>query len=174
MKDKKNKLPEIVETPSRFRNTIGKYIVKRSSKCKACGKCAQLCPYGVHIKPDKYSKPLRPVEHKCIGFKCSGTDHFCIDNCPMQAIDFSVTPPVFNRNCDKCYLCEMACPNGAIEYDYEPLQATHNNENAVPQLMKSLEIFEARGKFRRLVPMEEIGWDTPFYRFPKPRYKVVR
>jgi len=92
MKEKKNKLPEIVETPSRFRNTIGKYIVKRSSKCKACGKCAQLCPYGVHIRLDKYSKPLRPIEHKCIGFKCSDTDHFCIDNCPEKALTLKENP----------------------------------------------------------------------------------
>jgi Fe-S-cluster-containing hydrogenase component 2 len=106
---------------------------------------------------------------KCRYPKCT----FCIDNCPMNAIDFSVTPPLFNRDCDRCYLCEMTCPNGAIEYDYEPLQVVHGNDTAVPQLMKSLEIFEARGKFRRLVLMDEIGWDTPLYRFPRPRYKVV-
>jgi glutamate synthase domain-containing protein 2/NAD-dependent dihydropyrimidine dehydrogenase PreA subunit len=92
MIQKKNRLPEVAETPSRFRNTIGKYIIKRSSRCKACGRCAEVCPYGVHIKPDRYSRPLRPIEHKCIGFKCSHTDHFCIDNCPENALTLKENP----------------------------------------------------------------------------------
>ena len=85
-------LPEVVETPSRFRNTIGKYIIKRSSKCKACGKCADICPYGVHIKPGNYSMPLRPIEHKCIGSECSKTGHFCIDKCPENALTLKENP----------------------------------------------------------------------------------
>ena len=92
MDKKKINLPEVVETPSRFRNTIGKYIIKRSSKCKACGKCAEFCPYGVHIKPDKYSLPLRPIEHKCIGPGCSKTGHFCIENCPEHALTLKENP----------------------------------------------------------------------------------
>jgi len=83
---KKLKLPEAVETPSRFRNTIGKYTIKRSSRCISCGLCAELCPYGVHIRYDNYSKPLRPVDHKCIGFKCKENDFFCIDRCPEKAL----------------------------------------------------------------------------------------
>ena len=92
MNNKKNTLPKVVETPSRFRNTIGKYIIKRNSKCKACGKCADICPYGVHIKPDNYSLPLRPIEHKCIGFACKNTNHFCIDKCPENALVLKENP----------------------------------------------------------------------------------
>ncbi len=92
MKDKNFKLPEVKEVPSRFRNTIGKYVIKRSSKCISCGLCAQLCPYGVHLRFDNYSKPLRPVEHKCIGFECSKTDHFCIDKCPEHALSLRENP----------------------------------------------------------------------------------
>lgn len=80
------KLPKAVETPSRFRNTIGKYVVKRSSACISCGKCAELCPYGVHLRSSNYAKPLRPIEHKCIGFKCRENDFYCIDKCPVQAL----------------------------------------------------------------------------------------
>ncbi len=80
------KLPKAVETPSRFRNTIGKYVIKRSNACISCGKCAELCPYGVHIRYSNYAKPLRPIEHKCIGFKCRENDFFCIDKCPVQAL----------------------------------------------------------------------------------------
>ena len=75
-----------METPSRFRNTIGKYTIKRSSRCISCGLCAQLCPYGVHLRHEGYSKPLRPVEHKCIGFKCRENDFYCIDRCPEKAL----------------------------------------------------------------------------------------
>lgn len=92
MNNKKNTLPEVVETPSRFRNTIGKYIIKRNSKCKACGTCADTCPYGVHIKPDNYSLPFRPIEHKCMGFACKKTDHFCIDKCPENALVLKENP----------------------------------------------------------------------------------
>ena len=92
MEDKNFKLPEVKEVPSRFRNTIGKYVIKRSSKCISCGLCAQLCPYGVHLRFDNYSKPLRPVEHKCIGFECSKTDHFCIDKCPEHALSLWENP----------------------------------------------------------------------------------
>ncbi len=92
MKNKNFKLPEVKEVPSRFRNTIGKYVIKRSSKCISCGLCAELCPYGVHLRFDNYSKPLRPVEHKCIGFECSKTDHYCIDKCPENALSLRENP----------------------------------------------------------------------------------
>ncbi len=85
-------LPNVVETPSRFRNTIGKYTIKRSSKCTACGLCAGLCPYGVHTRHEKYAKSIRPVEHKCIGFACNQNDFFCIDRCPEQALTLGLNP----------------------------------------------------------------------------------
>ncbi len=111
--------------------------------------------------------PFKVNTEKCKYPKCT----FCIDNCPMDAIDFSVSPPVFNVSCERCFLCEMACPHGAIEFDYEPLHAAH--WSLVPPLQESLEMFEARGRFRRLVPLEKIGWDTPFWTFKKPRYKIA-
>ena len=77
---------------SRFRNTIGKYIIKRNSSCIACGKCAELCPHWVHIKPDNYFAPFRPVEHNCIGFACKDTDHYCIEHCPEEAMTLKENP----------------------------------------------------------------------------------
>jgi len=91
--EKKIKLPEIIETPSRFRNTIGKHIVKRNSNCVSCGLCVEICPYGVHLKPKNYTHPLRPVEHKCIGHeKCSKNDFFCVDKCPQNALTVRPNP----------------------------------------------------------------------------------
>ena len=92
MKNNDFKLPQVKNVPSRFRNTIGKYVIKRNSKCVSCGLCAELCPYGVHRRFDNYSKPFRPVEHKCIGFECSRTDHFCIDKCPENALSLKENP----------------------------------------------------------------------------------
>ncbi|MEA3435357.1 MAG: glutamate synthase-related protein [Thermodesulfobacteriota bacterium] len=91
-KKDKNNLPEIVETPSRFRNTIGKYTIRRNSNCISCGLCAELCPYGVHIRYDNFTKPLRPKEHKCIGFKCRENDFFCVERCPQQALTLRPNP----------------------------------------------------------------------------------
>lgn len=91
--NKKNrKLPKTIETPSRFRNTIGKYTITRSSRCISCGLCAELCPNGVHLRSDNYSEPMRPVGHKCIGFKCREKDYFCIDRCPEKALTLRKNP----------------------------------------------------------------------------------
>jgi len=86
------KLPKTIETPSRFRNTIGKYTVKRNSRCISCGTCAELCPYGVHPRYENYSLALRPKDHKCIGFQCKETEYYCIDQCPEQALVLRKNP----------------------------------------------------------------------------------
>jgi ferredoxin len=104
---------------------------------------------------------------KCKYPKCT----ICIDNCPTHSIDFSVSPPIFNINCEKCYHCEQICPTGAIEVDYGPFKTAHD-PFTISLLQKSLEIFEARGRFRRLVPLKDIGWDTPTWTLKKPRYKI--
>ena len=88
----KIQLPKIVQTPSRFRNTIAKYTIRRNSRCISCGLCASLCPYGVHPRYDNYSKPIRPKEYRCIGFKCQDTDHFCVEQCPEKALTLRLNP----------------------------------------------------------------------------------
>jgi glutamate synthase domain-containing protein 2 len=85
-------LPEIVPIPSRFRNTIGKYIIRRNSRCTSCGLCAELCPYGVHPRYDNYSKPIRPKDHKCIGYSCRNNEFFCVNRCPEQALTLRLNP----------------------------------------------------------------------------------
>ncbi|MBN1368849.1 MAG: alpha-hydroxy-acid oxidizing protein [Dehalococcoidaceae bacterium] len=85
-------LPQVLEAPSRFRNPIGKYIIKRSPDCTACGLCARLCPYGVHPHYDNYSAVLRPRMDRCIGFSCRDTDHYCIDHCPQKALTLAPNP----------------------------------------------------------------------------------
>ena len=91
-KTEKIKLPEIVKVPSRFRNPIGKYTIRRNSRCTSCGLCAELCPYGVHPRYDIYSQPIRPKEHRCIGFACNKNDFFCVDRCPEKALTLRNNP----------------------------------------------------------------------------------
>jgi flavodoxin/ferredoxin len=107
-------------------------------------------------------------EEKCNYPKCT----HCMDNCPTQAIELSVSPPVFDKDCDSCFLCEQTCPKGAIEFDYEPLDDSHKPLN-VSVLKRSVDSFEEKGLFRRLVPDEDIGWDKSFWRIKKPpRFKI--
>ena len=86
------RLPEIIRTPSRFRNTIGKYVIRRNSRCVSCGLCAQLCPQGVHQRYDVYSKPIRPREERCVGFACRDKEYFCVDRCPQNALTLRPNP----------------------------------------------------------------------------------
>ncbi|MBF8268028.1 MAG: putative glutamate synthase, central-C domain [Dehalococcoidia bacterium] len=86
------RLPEVVQAPSRFRNAIGKFTIRRSSRCQSCGVCAEVCPYGVHTRYDNYSMPLRPRDDLCIGFECRQTDHFCVDLCPEKALTLRLNP----------------------------------------------------------------------------------
>ena len=124
---------------------------------------------------EQYDKMMKAIARvvfkvnleKCNYPKCT----ICVDNCPMSAIDFSVSPPLFDSDCDKCFLCEMACPRGAVEADYSDFIAAYGPEMFIP-LEKSLEIYEARGRFRRLVPPEKIGWNTPTYTLKHPRFKI--
>jgi NAD-dependent dihydropyrimidine dehydrogenase PreA subunit len=110
---------------------------------------------------------LKVNQDKCNYPKCT----LCIDNCPMGAIDFSVSPPMFLKSCDRCWSCEQACPRGAIEVDWEPFNEAHLP--LIPPLEEAIKVFEARGEFRRLVPIEDIGWDTPVYKLKHPRFKFA-
>jgi glutamate synthase domain-containing protein 2/ferredoxin len=91
MNDRKlAKTIEIKPTPSRFRNPIGKYKIRRSPQCIGCGKCVELCPYGIHQWVGK--KLARPKDYKCIGFSCQKNPFYCIDQCPQKALRLVVNP----------------------------------------------------------------------------------
>jgi len=79
--------------PTRFRNTIGKYKVIRTDRCIGCGKCAELCPHGVHVRYQGYNRTVRPKEHLCRGFHCrENCDYYCIDKCPVGALSLGLNP----------------------------------------------------------------------------------
>jgi glutamate synthase domain-containing protein 2/NAD-dependent dihydropyrimidine dehydrogenase PreA subunit len=79
-------IPQIGISPSRFRNAFGIYRIRRSSACAACGKCAEVCPYGVHTRRNK--KMARPRDYLCIGPKCNK----CVEECPEKALSIQKNP----------------------------------------------------------------------------------
>jgi len=78
--------------PTRFRNALSKYRVIRSAACIGCGKCAELCPHGVHQRYAAYDKTLRPKDYECRGYECRKEKYFCIDKCPAGALSLNLNP----------------------------------------------------------------------------------
>jgi glutamate synthase domain-containing protein 2/ferredoxin len=81
------KFPEIVRTPSRFRNPVGKYRLNRTPDCIACGKCIQACPYGVHV--ERRGRVLIENQYLCVGPDCPEPCHTV---CPVEALSLKKNP----------------------------------------------------------------------------------
>jgi len=76
---------------SRYRNQLGKYKVVRMSACATCGKCAEVCAYGVHHLAGK--RMLAPCSHLCVGPEfCRSQAAFCQDQCPKHALRVGLDP----------------------------------------------------------------------------------
>ncbi len=80
-------LPEVVRTPSRFRNPIGKYRLNRTDECTACGKCVEICPYGVHV--ERRGKVYVENHYLCVGKDCPDP---CHEACPVNALSLRRNP----------------------------------------------------------------------------------
>lgn len=117
---------EAVYTPSRFHNMVSKYKVFRSDDCIACGKCAELCPYGVHVQSG--DRMLKPREWLCIGNACRDNDFYCIDQCPKSALSMGINP-LFETMGDVRWPADMLLatwvmaetgdvPSGDLEYQF--------------------------------------------------------
>ncbi|MFC1901867.1 EFR1 family ferrodoxin [Chloroflexota bacterium] len=88
----------------------------------------------------------------------------CVDNCPSGNIEFSESFPAFKmETCRKCWYCEQICPEGAIEFDWGNV-ARVIMKDFKDDFAGKLELAEAKGRFRRLVPLDDVGWDTPWYK----------
>jgi glutamate synthase domain-containing protein 2/ferredoxin len=77
---------EVHPAPDRYRNALGKYKVERLAACASCGLCAEICPVGVHVKPEGYTFTLRPKDHLCLGPDCSESAESCVARCPQKAL----------------------------------------------------------------------------------------
>lgn len=109
----------------------------------------------------KYSSLVKYHQEKCHYPEC----RLCMDNCPMDGIDLSVEPPVLAKPCIDCTWCSQICPTGAMDdsgwiEDMVPQWHKFFTKYVLPPLVDA----EATGHFRRLVSLEEIGYDTPIYK----------
>ena len=102
---------------------------------------------------------FRPVidMKKCTYPKCT----LCADKCPMDSIDFAHNPPVFHHNCEGCDLCFSVCPQDAISVpnlaeSQIPLAKAAGGLDS--PFVRGLEDYEKIGRFRRLVPLTQVGW----------------
>ncbi|OPY68631.1 MAG: Glutamate synthase (NADPH) large chain precursor [Syntrophorhabdaceae bacterium PtaU1.Bin034] len=96
--------PEIKQTPSRFRNPIGKYRVTISGACDNCGTCVGLCPYNVYRAGARRPRVIN--EQFCLGTKCTERSFCCITACPREAI--AVRPnPTFEMLGDKRWTADL-------------------------------------------------------------------
>ena len=107
--------------------------------------------------------------------------HVCMDNCMMGYIDLSKEPPVFgNRgfqcdDCHECSYCFMICPFGAIKCS-DPEHFERDKHARHYQFEKMLDEDEATGEFRRLIPLEEVGFGNTyvFWHPERPYMKVPK
>lgn len=83
---------EVRPAPDRFRNNLSKYRVRRSEACIKCGKCIEVCPRGVHVKPEGYADFLFGRDHLCTAAKCKENGTYCVDQCPQKALSIETTP----------------------------------------------------------------------------------
>jgi ferredoxin len=106
---------------------------------------------------------------KCLYPECT----LCMDNCRLKVIDLSTSPPTFPKKCPPCFFCELICPVGAVVIDYEPY-SNEETTRAEKFFKEALRKAEAEGSFRRLIPEDKVGWDTPFYKLHSkhPRWVI--
>lgn len=150
---------------------FGKQMVEVSQRIFA-GETALIPEVPPMLPPRTLSRPQ--FEKKLNTKKCHYPEcRLCVDHCRLNAIDLSQSPPIFPEICQPCYFCEMICPTGAIETNYQS-DAALETDRARTMFIDALNKAESEGRFRRLVPVDKVGWDTPFYKvFNKhPRYVV--
>jgi flavodoxin/ferredoxin len=142
-------------------------------QCINCNLCNRLCPEGV-IEVDATTRMRNSQKiinmDKCLYPQCT----LCVDHCPMNSIDFSVNPPVFKPSCECDDLCWVICPQNAIEItNFETAHRPKVMSSIEHGFNRFLEEAEANGRFRRLVPLDQIGWDNIIYDNPKhPRFVI--
>jgi flavodoxin/ferredoxin len=150
---------------------FGKKMVEISRRISA-GETALIPQIPPMLPPRTLTRPQfeKNIDmQKCLYPVCS----LCMDHCRLKIIDLSQSPPVFPEKCQPCYFCEMICPTGAIEANYQS-DAELETDRARTMFVEALEKAEVEGRFRRIVPIEEVGWETPYFKvFSKhPRYVI--
>jgi len=135
-------------------------IVKQA--CVGCSLCERLCIYDACTHESSHPKTEHVIDmDKCVYPECT----LCVDNCPMNSIDFSQNPPLFHKDCEGCDMCWSVCPKDAVSITN--FDQTHKNllmTGPNHPFVRALEHYEQEGTFRRLVPISEVGFDNPIYK----------
>jgi Fe-S-cluster-containing hydrogenase component 2 len=127
--------------------------------------CERACAYDAITYKQMRTKHVYDMK-KCTYPKCT----LCIDNCPMYSIDFSnPQQPVVHNNCEGCDLCWCICPYDAISIPN--IAETHallaNSETRWDSpFLANLNQAEKTGRFRRLMPIDKVGWGNIVYKNP--------
>lgn len=127
--------------------------------------CERACVYDAITYNQMKTKHVYDMK-KCTYPKCT----LCIDNCPMYSIDFSQPQqPVVHNNCEGCDLCWCICPYDAISISN--IAETHallaNSETSWDSpFLANLNQAEKTGRFRRLTPIDKVGWGNIVYKNP--------
>jgi len=124
--------------------------------------------------PDEFlevrNRSFKIDPEKCI--RCG----LCAENCPTDNIDFSDRFPVFKiTKCRRCWYCEQICPTGAIFFDWDAFYETMRkySQSGADDRLEILAEAERRGYFRRLVPIESVDENRPWYKISNhPRIKM--
>jgi NAD-dependent dihydropyrimidine dehydrogenase PreA subunit/flavodoxin len=129
--------------------------------------------------PDMDARKMALKEMKINMEKCTYPEcTLCLQVCPMDSLDFSVSPPVRKKNCLGCFTCEGICPQGAVEVDWERFFSVGETEQARTShedhpFFKALKEAAATGRFRWLIPIEKAYSKTPVSKLRQhPRYTL--
>jgi flavodoxin/Fe-S-cluster-containing hydrogenase component 2 len=126
--------------------------------------CERSCAYDAITYKQMKTKHVYDMK-KCTYPKCK----LCEENCPMYSIDFSKGQPVVHNNCEGCDLCWCICPYDAISIPN--IAETHallaNSETTWDSpFLANLNKAEKTGRFRRLMPIDKVGWGNIVYKNP--------
>jgi len=99
-------------------------------------------------------------EELCTYPKC----RLCMDHCPVDGIDLSVKPYVIGKPCVGCTFCAKICPTGAMDESAWVAASAPQIAERMQFYVQGVEKPEAEGSFRRLLPPEKLGVNTPIYK----------
>jgi len=121
-------VPRVIKlAPPRYRNEIAKYIIRRNDDCILCGKCAKVCPKGVHVLKPGYKYFSAPHLNVCVGPSCKDTDHYCVDLCPQKALQM-VENPQMKLLGDYRWTSDLILSNWKMAETGEPPSAEYDYE----------------------------------------------
>jgi flavodoxin/Fe-S-cluster-containing hydrogenase component 2 len=124
--------------------------------------CERACAYDAITYKQMKTKHAYDMK-KCTYPKCA----LCVDNCPMNSIDLSHGQSIVHNNCEGCDLCWCVCPYDAISIPNiaESHALLANSETTWDSpFLANLNNAEKTGRFRRLVPVDKVGWGNIVYK----------